>query len=195
MNSAEADLLRAIFAGTPLDDAVVDFATALGTAPQPSGGLLLVGTPDDEPWHFAAHLSDEARYAERPELSPTLVRWHVPAGAPAHLAVGVARLTAVRARETLLVVSPDQAPERLLERLSDARRAGALVMSIETGDTDLRGLSHESLTVPSSAEAPYLDVVQHLVSQVAPGARSKPSVRSRLGRLLDRVQGAPYSPE
>jgi len=195
MNADQAALLRAIFAGTALDDQVVDFATALGGAPQPQGGLLLVGTPAEEPWHFAAHLTDEARYAGRAELTPTLVRWQVPQGAPAHLAVGLARLEVVRARETLLVVAPDQTPERLLDRLADARKAGALVMAIDAGDTDLQGLAHESLTVPAIGEAPYLDVVQHLVSQAAPNARSKPSVRSRLGRLLDRVQGAPYSPD
>ncbi len=195
MNSDEADLLRAIFAGTALDDQVVDFATALGTAPQPQGGLLLVGTPEEEPWHFAAHLTDEAQFAGRAELSPTLVRWQVPQGAPAHLAIGLQRLEIVAARETLLVVAPDRTPERLLDRLADARKAGALIMAIDTGDTDLQYVAHESLTVPASGGAPYLDVVQHLISQAAPGARSKPSVRGRLSRLLDRVQGTPYSPD
>lgn len=193
MNADEADLLRAIFAGTLLDDQVVEFATALGTAPQPEGGLLLVGTPDEEPWHFAAHLTDEAQLTGRTELTPTLIRWKVPQGAPPHLAVGLQRLEIVAARETLLVVSPDQTPERLLDRLADARKAGALIMAIDAGDTDLQGLAHESLTVPSATDAPYLDVVQHLISQAAPSARSKPSVRHRLGRLLDRLQGAPYS--
>ncbi len=195
MNSEQAGLLRAILAGTPLEEELVDFAAALGTAPQPAGGLLLVGTPEEEPWHFAAHLSDEARWHDRPELSPTLVRWRVPPGAKPHLAVGLDRLEEVRRGETLLVVAPDAPPERLLDRVADARRDGALVMSIDTGDRDLHGLAHEALAVPGSATAPYMDVVQHLISQSAPGGvRVRRSVRQRLGLLLDRLQGSPRLP-
>ena len=195
MNADEVALLRAIFAGTPLDDDVVDFATVLGGAPQQAGGLLLVGTPAEEPWHFAAHLTDEARWAERPELSPTLVRWEVPPGAPAHLAVSLDRLAATARDETLLVVAPETTPAQLLERIDDARRRGVLVLAMETGDTELRGLAHEALTVPNVAGTPYLDVVQHVVSQTAPASHGgKRSVRSRLGRLLDRAQGAAERP-
>jgi hypothetical protein len=191
MNPDEVALLRAVFEGTAFDDEVVDFAGALGTAPHDAGGLLLVGTPDDEPWHFAAHLSDEAEWAHRPELSPTLVRWSVPDHAPPHLAVGLDRLDHVRGRETLLVVSPDTTPERLLDDVQRARRTGAHVLAIEAGDRDLRGLAHESLTVPAAS---YLDVVQHVVSAAAPGAVRRRGVRQRLGRLLDGLQGAPRPP-
>lgn len=191
MNADETALLRALFEGTAFDDEVVDFAGALGSAPHDAGGLLLVGTPDDEPWHFAAHLTDEATWAGRDELAPTLVRWQVPPGAPAHLAVPLDRLRAVRDRETLLVVAPDAAPERLLDDLSRARKAGAHVLAIEAGDRDLRGLAHESLTVPLAS---YLDVVQHVVSATAPTARRRRGVRHRLGRLLDELQGAPRPP-
>jgi hypothetical protein len=192
MNADQAALLRAMFEGTAFDDEVVEFAGALGTAPTDPGGLLLVGTPDEEPWHFAAHLTDEAGWAQRPELSPTLVRWTVPDGAPPHLAVGVDRLHVVRARETLLVVAPGNAPERLLDDVERARRGGAHVLAIEAGDQDLRGLAHEALTVPAAS---YLDVVQHVVSATAPTAvRRKRSVRERLGRLLDELQGAPRPP-
>jgi hypothetical protein len=192
VNADEVALLRALFEDTPFDDEVVDFAGALGTSPHPAGGFLLVGTPEEEPWHFAAHLTDEASWAARPELSPTLVRWAVPDGAPPHLAVGLDRLHVVRARETLLVVAPDAAPERLLDDVARARRAGAHVLAIEAGDRDLRGLAHEALTVPSAS---YLDVVQHVVSATAPGAvRRRRSVRDRLGRLLDGLQGAPRPP-
>lgn len=189
MDAGEAALLRAVFEGTPFDDEVVDFATTLGTTPRNAGDLLLVGTPDEEPWHFAAHLTDEAEWAGRAELAPTLVRWQVPPNAPAHLAVGIERLSVIR-RETLLVVSPVASPERLLDDVQRARRNGARVLAIETGDTDLRGLAHDALTVPVAS---YLDVVQHVVSATAPGAR-KPSVRARLGRLLDGLQGAPRPP-
>jgi hypothetical protein len=192
VNADEAALLRAVFEGTAFDDDVVDFAGALGAAPTDPGGLLLVGTPEEEPWHFAAHLTDEASWSGRVELSPTLVRWAVPDGAPAHLAVGLDRLSVVRARETLLVVSPDATPERLLDDVARARRGGAHVLAIETGDRDLRGLAHESLTVP---QASYLDVVQHVVSATAATAvRRRRSVRARLGRILDELQGAPRPP-
>ncbi len=192
MNADEAALLRTLFEGTAFDDEVVDFAGALGTAPHEAGGLLLVGTPEEEPWHFAAHLADEATWSGRDELSPTLVRWDVPDGAPPHLAVGLDRLRVVRTRETLLVVSPDGAPERLLDDVQRARRTGAHVLAIEAGDRDLRGLAHEALTVPTRS---YLDVVQHVVSATAPGAvRRRRSVRDRLGRLLDGLQGAPRPP-
>jgi hypothetical protein len=192
MNADDAALLRAMFEGTAFDDEVVEFAGALGTAPTDPGGLLLVGTPDEEPWHFAAHLADEAEWAHRPELSPTLVRWHVPDSAPPHLAVGLQRLHVVHARETLLVVAPGKAPERLLDDVDRARRGGAHVLAIEAGDKDLRGLAHEALTVP---RASYLDVVQHVVSATAPTAiRRRRGVRERLGRLLDELQGAPRPP-
>lgn len=191
MNPDEVALLRAVFEGTAFDDEVVDFAGALGTAPHDAGGLLLVGTPDEEPWHFAAHLTDEAGWAHRPELAPTLVRWAVPDNAPPHLAVGLDRLHAVRTRETLLVVSPDATPERLLDDVQRARKTGAHVLAIEAGDRDLRGLAHESLTVPVAS---YLDVVQHVVSAAAPGAVRRRGVRERLGRLLDGLQGAPRPP-
>lgn len=191
MNADEVALLRVLLEGNGLDERVADFSAALGSAPQPHGGLLLVGTPDEEPWHFAAHLSDEARYAERPELEPTLVRWQVPPGAPPHLGVGLERLEQVARRETLLVVAPEATPERLLDRVEHARKGGALVLAIETGDRDLRSLAHESLTVPGADAGPYLDVVEHVVSSTAGTATlTRRTVRSRLGRLLDRLQGA-----
>src|SRR5215470_17099013 len=76
------------------------FARALrGRRPRAAGELLLVGTPDEEPWHLAAHLDQESLLAGIPGLAPTLVRWSPPPGAPAHLSVGLARLEAVRRGE------------------------------------------------------------------------------------------------
>jgi hypothetical protein len=161
----------------------------LGTAPHGSGGLLLVGTPDDEPWHFAAHLTDEAQWNHRPDLSPTLVRWQVSAGAPPHLAVGMERLEQVRRAETLFVVSPTAAPEGLLERVADARRTGALILSVHGGDDELDELAHEAVGVRDPALSPYLDVIQHVVSRTAPGGARKRSLRDRLNRMLDTAQG------
>jgi len=188
MDHIEAALLRPLVEGAGLDDAVLEFADALGGAPHGAGGLLLVGTPADEPWHFAAHLSDEARWSSRADLEPTLVRWRVPPGAPPHLSVGVQRLERARRAETVLVVSPGAAPDPLLERVSDARRHGALVLTIDGGDGELQQLARVSLAVPQST-GPLLDVVQHLVSAAAPAAVRRRSLRARLNRLLDTAQG------
>ena len=188
MNSREVASLRRLFARTRFDDEMVEFSTALGTTPRSPGGLLLVGSQVHEPWHFAAHLSEEARWTGRLDLAPTLVRWQVPEGAPAHLAVGLDRLSEVSTDETLLVVSPDAPAERLLVRVDDARRHGAVVLAMGTADADLQGLAHESLTVPHGDDVPYLDVAQHVVSATAPVAGTgRRSVRGRLARLLDRA--------
>jgi hypothetical protein len=187
MDVRDVASLRRLFTGTRFDDEVVEFSSALGRAPRSPGELLLVGTEAHEPWHFAAHLDDEARWNGRPELAPTLVRWKVPPGARPHLAIGLDRLEAVRANEALLVVSPDAAAEQLLHRVEDARRRGAVVLAMETDDPELRGLAHESLTVPSSETLPYLDVTEHVVSATAPAAHSpRRSLRSRLARILER---------
>jgi hypothetical protein len=166
VDSSAVDRLRAALAGTGWVERAVHLATSLRTAPHDPGGQLLVGTPDDEPWHLAAHLDDEARYAGTPSLKPTLVRWAPPRNAPPHLAVGLSRLEAVRRGETLFVVSLDAPPERLLERLADARRGGATLLALDgSADDDLSALAHESLVVPETG--PSLDVMGHLLSAAA----------------------------
>jgi hypothetical protein len=77
------------------------------------------------------------------------VRWAPPLDAPPHLAIGLDRLEAARRGETLFVVAPDEPTEGLLERLADARRAGATLLTIDAGDDDLAGLAHDQLIVPS----------------------------------------------
>ncbi len=189
MNVRDLASLRRLLPGGRFHDEVVEFSSALGQAPKSVGELLLVGTEVHEPWHFAAHLGDEARWNGRPELAPTLVRWQVPPGARPHLSIGLERLEAVRANEALLVVSPDAAAEQLLDRVEDARRCGAVVLAMETDDPDLRGLAHETLTVPTSPDVSYLDVAQHVISATAPaGQFPRRSVRSRLARMLERSQ-------
>ena len=159
--------------------------------------MLIVGTEAHEPWHFTAHLADESRWNARPDLEPVLVRWNVPQGAPAHLAFGLERLEAARRSETVFVVAPTQASDGLLERVADARRVGALVLSVHGGDVELEQLAHESVGVPAAGLGSYLDVVQHVVSQCAPGATlSRRSLRARLNSMLDTAQGlrAPGGP-
>ena len=124
----------------------------------------MVGTPDDEPWHLTAHLDEESRLSGIPELMPTLVRWRVPKGAPAHLRIGLDRLEAARRGETLFVVTPSAAPVPLLERVSDARRAGASIFALDQGDPELDSLAHETLTIQPRLDPVSFGAVQHLVS-------------------------------
>ncbi len=196
MDRARIALMRDLLAGTGWVERTRSFGHALRRAPHDVGGLLLVGTPTEEPWHFAAHLDDEARWSDLPGLAPVLVRWSPPPNAPAHLAVGLQRLEQIARGETVFVVAPDAAPEQLLERVADARRIGATVFALDAGNTELEGLAHESLWVPGASNegivVPEFDVVSHLVSaaagESATAAKSRlGGFRRRLGRVLDAV--------
>jgi hypothetical protein len=142
--------LREVLSSTGWIDRTRGFARSLRRSTEGTGELLLVGTPTEEPWHLAAHLDEEARYADLQGLSPTLVRWAPPPDAPAHLSVGLDRLVASGRGETVFVVAPDDPTEGLLERVADARRAGATVLALDVGDADLAGLAHDELIVPAS---------------------------------------------
>src|SRR3954466_1946721 len=202
--------MRELLAPTGWVDRTRSFAKSLrksrvGRSP---GGLLLVGTPTTEPWHLTAHLDDEARWFDIPELTPTLVRWAPPTDAAAHLGVDLSRLKDARRGETVMVVAPDDPTEPLLERVSDARRSGATVLAVDAGDTELEELAHESLVVPPSAEEALVtavsgdvpplsfDVVTHLVSVAAsePLDAASPRLRARLARLLDTIAGSDGAP-
>jgi hypothetical protein len=184
--------LRAVLAGSGWLERARIFGRALRTTPKSPGGLLVVGTPEFEPWHLTAHLDDESRLSGIAALAPTLVRWSPPPGAPPHLAIGLARLEAARRGETLFVVSDDRAPVPLLERVSDARKIGATILALDTGDGDpeLDAIAHEALAVPASLS---FDAGQHLVSAAAGerdgGGARKRGLRDRLARLLDTVSG------
>jgi hypothetical protein len=190
--------LRALLAPTGWLERTREFARVLRSSPAAPGGLLLVGTPDAEPWHLAAHLDEESRFSGIPELAPTLIRCAPAPDAPAHLRVGLGRLEAARHGEALFVVSPEAAPVPLLERVSDARKAGAVILALDQGDTDLEDLAHESLTVRVAADPITFDAAQHLVSAAAGESRAgagQPAglrgLRTRLARLLDTVSGPP----
>jgi hypothetical protein len=181
--------LRVVLAGSEWLERARTLGRALRTTPRSAGGLLVVGTPAYEPWHLTAHLDDESRLSGIAELTPTLVRWSPPPGAPAHLAVGLARLEAARRGETLFVVAQDSAPVPLLERVSDARKTGATILALDSGDPELDALAHEALAVPESLS---FDAGQHLVSAAAAGkdgASRARTLRARLARLLDAVSG------
>ena len=191
MNAEQVAALRALLAPTGWLERASLFARALRGSARTPGGLLLVGTPDEEPWHLAAHLDEESRFAGLPELAPTLVRWAPPPGAPTHLSVGLARLEEARRGESLLVVSQQAAPDPLLERVSDARKSGATILALDRGDRHLEDMAHEALIVPQAAPLSF-DAAQHLVSAAA-GEQAEPSggLRARLARLLDTVSGPP----
>ncbi|MFD7686416.1 hypothetical protein [Streptomyces sp. NPDC059781] len=200
MDAVRVALLREVLAGTEWLGATRHFAGTLrGSVVPHGGGLLLVGTPAYEPWHLAAHLADEAAWSGTPELAPTLVRHDACPSDPAHLAVGLGRLEAARRGETLLVVAPGEtvgeetAP--LLERVCDARRAGATVLSLGPGEGELPAMAHEVLPVPDGSELD-LDTVQHLVSAAAgenalPARRGPRRFRDRLSRLADLLTAPP----
>ncbi|WP_438294159.1 hypothetical protein [Streptomyces sp. HUAS TT7] len=196
MDAVRVALLREVLAGTEWLRATRRFAGVLRSSVVPhGGGLLLVGTERYEPWHLAAHLTDEAAWSGLLELSPTLVRHRVEPGGPPHLSVGLGRLEAARRGETLLVVAPERPAEGLLERVHDARRAGATVLALDGGDREVRGLVHESLTVAPDAELD-LDTVQHLVSAAAgentlPPQRGPRRFRDRLSQLADQLTAPP----
>ena len=183
--------LRTLLAPTGWPERARAFARALRTSTAAPGGLLLVGSPAEEPWHLAAHLDDESRLAGIPELAPTLVRWQVPASGPPHLRVGLERLEGARRGETLFVVTPDTAPVPLLERVSDARKMGATILAMDQGDPELEGLAHEALTIQASATPVSFAVAQHLVSAAAGEGATAPrrGLRQRLAKLLDTVAG------
>ncbi|MEU6877339.1 hypothetical protein [Streptomyces sp. NPDC046712] len=196
MDAVRVALLREVLAGTEWPAAARGFAGSLRSSVVPhGGGLLLVGTAGYEPWHLAAHLVDEATWSGQPELAPTLVRHQVRPGDPAHLAVGLGRLESAGRGATLLMVAPERPDAGLLERVHDARRAGATVMSLDDGDPEVHGLAHETLTVATDAEVD-LDTVQHLVSAAAgenslPSPRGRRRLRDRLSRLADHLTAPP----
>lgn len=143
---------------------------------------------------MTAHLEQESQLAGIPELAPTLVRWAPPADAPAHLRIGLDRIAQAGRSETLLVVGSAPAPDALLERVADARKAGAAIFALDQGDDELDDLAHEALPVRPGVDPVSFDGAQHLVTlevggpASGSGARPLP-FRARLARLLTTVTG------
>jgi hypothetical protein len=193
VNVEQVAALRKLLGPTGWLERAAEFAHAMRGSARTPGGLLLVGTPEHEPWHFAAHLDDESRLADLPELAPTLVRWNPPPGAPAHLSVSLARLRDAGRGDSLVVVSPQAAPDGLLERVCDARKGGVTILALDRGDPRLADVAHEALTVAPTAPLTF-DAAQHLVSAAAGEPMARPRrLRARLARLLEGVSG-PVSP-
>ena len=161
----------------------VQFAGALGGRRETSSGLLVVGTPEFEPWHFVAHMSEEAERQGRNDLRPTLMRWEIPVGAPAHLAVSVDEIAHATRDQTVLVLPSRTRSWEMLERVSDAKRRGARIMSVHRGDDDLADLSHEMLSVDLRRADHDYDITQHIVTDVAPGHALDAGTRRAWARL------------
>jgi hypothetical protein len=215
MNGDQVAALRDLLAPTGWLDQTWYFGRALRDRARTPAGLLVVGSPAEEPWHMTAHLAEESRLAGLPGLAPTLVRWAPRPGAPPHLSAGIERLETVRPDETLLVVTAAAAPEALLSRLADARRAGSTIFALDTDDPDLDGLAHEALAIQPATAPVSFDAAQHLVTAAAgearqpvsagrdpgssrPGGPGRPGrrevrggLRGRLAHLLDTVSGTP----
>jgi hypothetical protein len=158
------------------------FASSLRTAGHEPGRLLVVGSPEEEPWHLAAHLDDTARWRGIPTLRPVLARWHVPEGAPPHLSVGIDAVHRASRGTTVLIATPAAAGDRLLERVEDARRGGATVFALHPGLGALDELAHESLALPD----PSL-VVERF--ETASHGLTSPDLEARRRRWLRRVAG------
>ncbi|MEV0289897.1 MULTISPECIES: hypothetical protein [unclassified Kribbella] len=220
MDLTRASLLREMLTGTELGSRTTDFAHSLRRFTTRTGGLMLFGPPDDEPWHLTAHLDDELHRAGVEDVRPSLVRWSPPPGAPPHLAIGLDRLRDAGRGESLLVVAEEHPADTLLERISDVRRRGTTIFSIGNGDKELTSLSHEALVpellVPDGfgwtsrqieldhdePQAAMTDLeprttegfemAQHLVSLAAADEDAgMPSWRRRLRAAIERLGGEP----
>jgi len=187
-------MLRDLLSGSDWVERTDEFAGAMRAATRRSDGLVLMGTPDYEPWHLAAHLDDEATFSGAVDLRPTLVRWDTSTATAPHLQIGVERLASMRRGEPLLVVSPGLAEQSLLERVDMARRSGSRLFALSgKDDSDLGGLVHETLDLDAATSSPVevdLDLAQHLLSLSAATQTGLPDGwRRSLRRTLDRLSG------
>ncbi len=192
MDLSQAQLLWDVLDGTGILEETDEFADALRHSTRTPNGLLIAGPANDEPWHLTAHLDDEARHSGNQLLRPTLLRWNVQPGDPAHLAVGMERLVDSRRGESVLVVADtaltaDFTP--LLERVADARRRGAAVFALQDSESELSGIASETITLDDFPTGLLsFDNSQHLLSLAVGRAavtEGRPGLRTRLGHLLD----------
>jgi hypothetical protein len=191
MDRSEARILRELLevgSGREWLDEADGFGVALRAAPRQAGGLLLVGPGEAEPWHMTAHLSEEARMSGLDQLVPTLVRHAPRAGAPAHLSVGLDRISSAGRSDAVLVVAPRDPESLVLERVADARRNGARVLTLGQDSPLAADLAHEALSVPQNTDAPSFDGAQHLVSAAAVDGRQRGLIL-RLRRWVEAVNG------
>lgn len=191
MDRSEARILRELISagrGRAWLERADDFAAALHAAPRQVGGLLLVGPGDAEPWHMTAHLSEQARLLGLSRLVPTLVRPAPAAGAPAHLGVGLDRISSAGRSDAVLVVAPNDPESAVLERIADARKHGARILTLGQLAPLAADLAHDKLSVAQSPDMPSFDGAQHLVSAAAVDGRQR-GLMPWLRRWVEAVNG------
>lgn len=191
MDRSEAQVLRELLElgrGRDWLEEADEFAAALRAAPRSEGGLLMVGAEEAEPWHMAAHLSDEARLAGLGLLSPTLVQHAPRPDAPLHLAAGLDRISAAGRSEAVLIVAEFDPDDAVLERVDDARRHGARILTLGQDMPFMNALAHDVLAVPIDPDVPSFDGAQHLVSTAAAEGRSR-RLMDRMRRWVDAANG------
>ncbi len=118
MDGHQVERLRAALRGTAWWTRALGVGAAVRRTRSP-GGLLVVGTPAEEPWHFTAHLDDEARWTG---LASCGRRWSGGTPLPVHRPTSPLGWTGWRRAtrgETVVVVAPEHAPEGLLERVAE----------------------------------------------------------------------------
>lgn len=205
MDRDQAVALRELLIATSAEPdwvaASAEFGLALQAAPKTAGGLLVAGPAEAEPWHFTAHLADEAVWAQLPFLAPTLLRAAPAADAPAHLSTGWERLAQSGRGEALLVVAAADPDEELLERISGARRKGTRILALAQTAPELGSIAHETLIVPErggeagtgprfDTGALTFDTAQHLLSLASTAQDSRTGgLRTRMTRWMDRING------
>lgn len=141
---------------------VARIAASLTSPSRTSGRLLVVGTPAYEPWHLVAHLQS----ATASMGAVTLVRQHVPPGAPTHLSAGLDSIADAARTDSVLVIAADPAEEDLLQRLADARRRGSSVFAIAGEQTQpcvLSTVAHDTAVVHRGR----FELAQHLLPAAA----------------------------
>jgi hypothetical protein len=148
------------------------FSRALGGQSAGQSEILVMGTPEFEPWHFVAHLSEEATRFGRADLAPTLLRWWIPPNAPRHLSRSVDSVRAVTSAQTVLVIDPGFGENAaMLERVADAKHRGSRILTLHRGDDELMELSHETLSVDANRPVTDFDLTQHVVTDLTARTR------------------------
>jgi hypothetical protein len=197
MNLGQAETLARAGRASAWFGGLAGFAGSLRRSVHAPGQLLVVGSPDAEPWHFTAHLESLAHYRDVPQLAPTLVRWTEPVGsAPG---IGVEQMTAGGSGQVILAISEGISDPELLERLADARRRGATILGLSGGQStaldDLASVAHEAHTVApgqtvSVGRLPVLcdfELASHLVGVHAVSGRAQSTSRWRPWRTTAAV--------